>query len=47
MSTPLLIIVTAIYGLVAVDFARRGNGPMAVVFAGYAVANVGFIAATR
>ena len=47
MSTPLLALVTAIYAAVALDFAWRGNGPMAVVFAGYAVANVGFIAATR
>jgi hypothetical protein len=43
MSTTLLIIVTAIYLGVAVNEIRQGNGAMCLVFAAYALANVGLI----
>lgn len=43
MSTGLILLVTACYLGVAINEARGGNMPMAVVFAGYSLANVGFI----
>lgn len=42
MSSTLLWIVTGIYVLVAVDLGRRGEW-MGLAFAGYAIANIGFI----
>lgn len=43
MGTPLLIAVTLAYGWVAVDFYLKGDISMAWVFAGYVLANGGFI----
>lgn len=43
MSTPLLVIVTVIYALVAIDLGRHGEW-MGLAFAGYALANIGIIA---
>jgi hypothetical protein len=43
MTNALIWIVTAIYLAQSAIFATQGNGPGAVVFAGYAVANVGLI----
>lgn len=42
MSTWLLYVVTAIYAVVAIDLARKGNW-LGVTFAGYALANIGVI----
>lgn len=42
MSTPLIWLVTAIYAVIALDLARKGEW-MGVTFAGYAVANIGII----
>ena len=47
MSTWLIGIVTFIYAGVAIDYGIRGNAGMCVVFAGYAVANIGLIYASR
>lgn len=41
MATPLLLIVTAIYAWVAISFAFSHNWPLAVMYAGYAFANLG------
>jgi hypothetical protein len=43
MTNALIWIVTAIYATQAGIFGWQGNGPGAVVFAGYAVANIGLI----
>lgn len=43
MSTPLIIAVTFAYVGVAVSESLKGNWPMAVVFSGYSIANLGFI----
>lgn len=47
MSTTLIVFVTLAYVSVACSEAFRGNWPMATVFAGYSVANLGFIAGLR
>lgn len=47
MSTTLIIAVTLAYVGVAVSELLKGNYPMATVFAGYSVANLGFIAGVR
>jgi hypothetical protein len=38
-----LLASTLLYLATAYGFWRDGNGPMAVAFGGYAVANVGFL----
>ncbi len=38
-----LLACTGLYVLTAAGFLRDGNGPMAVAFGGYALANVGFL----
>jgi hypothetical protein len=43
MSTGLIILVTGCYVGVATSEAWKGNYGMAVVFAGYAFANIGLI----
>lgn len=43
MAPFLLVIVTSIYLWVAILFACQGNAAMAVVYFGYAAANVGLI----
>lgn len=43
MSPFLLGVVTVIYTGVAFSEFLKGNVPMAVIFASYAVANIGFI----
>jgi hypothetical protein len=35
-----------LYAVTAVGFWRDGNGPMAVAFGGYCLANFGFLALT-
>lgn len=47
LSTPLIIAVTLAYVGVAVNELFKGNYPMATVFAGYSLANLGFIAGVR
>ena len=47
MSTWLIAIVTVLYAGVALAYWREKNPGMALAFAGYAVANVGLIWATR
>jgi hypothetical protein len=47
MSTNLIIAVTLAYIGVAVSESLKSNWPMAVVFAGYSVANLGFIMGVR
>lgn len=42
MSTWLLWVVTAIYALVAIDLARKGEW-LGATFAGYCLANIGII----
>ena len=44
MSTPLIVIVTLIYAGVAIDQAVHGSWGGAVMFFGYAVANLGVLA---
>ena len=39
----LLCAITIGYAIVAIDLARLGNTPMAIVFGGYAFANIGLI----
>ena len=41
MSGWLIILVTVIYAGIAVEQLFKGNIPMAVVYAGYAFANIG------
>jgi hypothetical protein len=43
MSAILIIAVTFAYVGVAVSESFKGNYPMAVVFSGYSIANLGFI----
>jgi hypothetical protein len=38
-----LLICTGLYVVTACGFWRDGNGPLAVAFGGYALANVGFL----
>lgn len=45
MSKWLLAIVMLIYAGVAIGYFREGNNAMALTFAAYALANVGFIMA--
>jgi hypothetical protein len=45
MSAALLLAVTAAYAGIACSEAIKGNWSMTTVFAGYALANVGLIAA--
>jgi hypothetical protein len=45
---PALIVVTAvIYAFVAVDMLNRGNWPLSLTFAAYAISNVGLFFAAR
>jgi hypothetical protein len=41
-----LLACTILYAVTAVGFWRDGNGPMAVAFGGYCLANFGFLALT-
>ena len=41
MSGWLIILVTVIYAGIAVEQFYKGNIPMAIVYAGYAAANIG------
>jgi len=43
MSKGLLIVVTLIYGWIAIDQFLKGNPNMGIVYIGYAFANVGMI----
>ena len=43
MTTPLLVLVTAIYFMAAIDRLARGDGPTATILTGYVVANCGLI----
>lgn len=43
MSAWLIGVVTVIYCAVAVSFYLEGRPQMAIAFAGYALANIGFI----
>ena len=44
MTSTLIGVVTVIYALVALSYLIKDNNPgMAIVFAGYAIANLGFI----
>ena len=47
MSAWLLAIVTLIYAGCALDLALKANWPMATVFAGYAIANLGLFGVAR
>lgn len=47
MSPLLLAFVALIYGYVAADQALQGRGWMALVWAGYAVAQIGLVMVTR
>lgn len=47
MSAALIALVTLAYLGVAVDQLLKGNQPMALVWLGYAIANVGFIWALK
>ena len=47
MSAPLIIVVGLIYFLISADQFLRGSVPLAVVFFGYALANVGMLFAVR
>jgi hypothetical protein len=38
-----LLVCTGLYVVTAIGFARESNGPMALAFGGYALANVGFL----
>lgn len=44
MTVLLVGIVTALYGAAAISFALQGRYEMAVVYAGYCVANFGLMA---
>lgn len=39
-----LLATTGLYAVTAVGFWRQGNTPMAIAFAGYCLANFGFLA---
>lgn len=41
-----LLATTILYGVTSIGFAREANWPMCAVFAGYAGANLGFLALT-
>lgn len=43
MSTGLVLIVTALYGTIAVTQAAKGSWGFALMWASYAMANVGLI----
>ena len=43
MGAYALIIVTCLYLVTAWDFASKGNWPLAIAFASYSAANLGFI----
>jgi hypothetical protein len=47
MSAPLIILVSIIYLYVCVQQYLGGNTPMAVVYFGYTVANIGLIATLK
>lgn len=47
MSGPLIVITGLIYAYIAIEQAIRGNASMAVVYTGYAFANVGLWMAAR
>jgi hypothetical protein len=47
MSHYLIALTGCIYAYVAVEQAVRGNGPMSVVYWGYALANVGMYLLAR
>jgi hypothetical protein len=47
MSAPLILIVGAVYLVVAADQYRQGNPGMALAWAGYALANVGLAMASK
>lgn len=47
MSSPLILAVGAVYLVVAVDQARKGDTGMAIAWLGYAVANVGLAMSAR
>lgn len=47
MSAPLIALVTLIYASVCIDQYIKGSGPWALVYFGYAVANVGTILLLR
>jgi len=47
MSTPLIILVTFIYAYVALQQYMVGNNAMGITYFGYAVANIGLIAALK
>ena len=43
MSTPLIAIVAIVYGYVAIEYLLTGRYGLALAWAAYAVANLGFI----
>lgn len=47
MSGWLIFLVTIAYAWVALDQSLKDNGPMALVYTGYAIANIGFIWALK
>ncbi len=47
MSGPLIIVTGVIYAYIAIEQALKGGASMAIVYAGYAVANVGLYMAVR
>jgi hypothetical protein len=47
MSGPLIILTGVIYAYIAIEQALKGGVPMAIVYAGYALANVGLYMAVR
>ncbi len=46
MAPWLILVVMAIYAVIAIDLYNAGNTAMAVVFAGYAFSNIGLWAAS-
>ena len=47
MGAGLLLFVAVIYGVVAVDYALKSQQGMALAFAAYALANIGFAVDAR
>ena len=47
MSIPLVILVTFIYAYVSINQYMMGNNAMGITYFGYAVANIGLIAALK
>jgi hypothetical protein len=47
VSAWLVAVVGLVYLWVALEQARQGSWPMAIVFFGYALSNVGFLVALR